>query len=158
MPKNKEIGEFNPERKRLFKSSSKKIADENGFELSTKQDALEINKKSDIDNSEITPRRVSDLLNSFSKFDEDIMRLQGIGNVISESDNDPINKLSIDKMQEELKQFLLQRDKIKTNLDNLIIQVTETSNELEAEEEKIIKFKKEIQLQTEKQSTNLESE
>lgn len=156
MPKNKEFDKDQPKRRRLFKTSSKGVFDENGYELSVRQSALGRKKIPETENSNIKTKRVSDLLNSLSKFDEDILRLKGFGMMTYESDDNTINELSIDEMQEQLRQILLERDRLKTNLENFIINTHQTSIELKDEEEKIRKFKKAILIKTEKQFSNLE--
>lgn len=150
----KDVDENGVERKSLFKPKASSWIEGNGAEADILKEVLERKKEEKIISRDIEPKRVKDLLKSFSKFDEDIMRLQGIENVNSE-DGESINKLSIEEMQKELQEYLLKRDRIKINLDNLVMRVNKTSNELEEEEDKIKKLTQEIQSKVRKQFSDL---
>jgi len=130
-------------RKKIFK-----ILSQNDVASTLDESILKREKKASTKTTseEVPIRRVSDLLRSFSKFDEDIERLRGIDKTNFESIDALVDKFSSDEMEQELKIFLLERDKIKSTLTRLVKKVNQTSDELEQEEEKIRKIKKEIQL------------
>ena len=156
MPKEKNFDESSTERKRLFRSKNAGGKIGNDSENSIFKEILARKQEKKIVTREIKTKRVKDILKSFSQFDEDILRLQGIENINSDHNDDSINKLSIEEMQNELQEYVLERDKIKTNLDHLVQQINETSNQLEQEEEKIQALSQKIQLQLKEQLSDLE--
>ena len=144
------------ERRSPFKPKSASSIEGNEVEDFLK--AVPGKKDEKIITSEVKPKRVKDLLKSFSKFDEDIQRLRGIENIESIQSDDSVNKLSIEEMQAELQEYVLERDRIKTNLNNLVQRVNQTSEKLEQEEQKIKSLTQEIQLRAKKQFSNMGDE
>ena len=134
-------------RKKTFKRNPRTDVALTPFELLLKTEKK--SQKTNTATKEAPTRRVSDLLKSLSKFDEDIERLRGINQTNFRSTDESIEQLSPAEMQKELKTFLLNRDMIKSNLDTLVMKVNQFSSDLEQEEEKIKKIK--IQIQKEKE-------
>lgn len=155
MAKEKELDEKVTDRRPKFEAKSKSASNKKNSEAFS----LEETPENKIVNNETTPqikqKRVRDLLNSFSKFDEDILRLQGLDNKNSETVHASINELSVEEMQNELQEYLLERDKIKLNLDNLVQRVNQTSSKLEKEEEKIQNLSQQLQIKLKKEFSNL---
>jgi len=136
---------YDPEitRKKIFKVSQQNNAGRVFYETKLKKE--ENSEKTNTDPKEAPTKRVSDVLKSLSKFDEDIERLRGIDNTNFKSTDASIDQLSPDEMEKELKTFLLNRDIIKSDLGKLVMKVNQSSHDLEQEEEKIKKIKIQIQ-------------
>jgi len=130
------------ERKTLFKQTSQAAGAPTIFESTFTRE--ENSQKTNTAPKEAPTRRVSDLLKSLTKFDEDIEKLRGINQINFESIDASIEQLSSDGMERELKTLLLNYDTIKSNLDTLVIKVNQSCNDLELAEEKIKKLKIQI--------------
>ncbi len=136
---------YDPEitRKKIFKPTIQNDGGRVFYETKLKKE--ENSEKTNTDPKEAPTKRVSDVLKSLSKFDEDIERLRGIDNTDFKSTDASIDQLSTDEMEKELKTFLLNRDIMKSDLDRLVMKVNQSSHDLEQEEEKIKKIKIQIQ-------------
>ncbi len=111
----------------------------------TKLKKEENSQKTDTEPKEAPTKRVSDVLKSLSKFDEDIERLRVVDQTNFKSTDASIDQLSPNEMEKELKTFLSNRYTIKSNLDTLVMKVNQSSHDLEQEEDKIRKIKIQIQ-------------
>ena len=152
MPKkDTETDENDAVRKKPFRVISKGGIESNGSEDTIFRTVLERKKTSrdKTSSNDASPRRVSDLLKSLSKFDEDVARLRGLEPTSFKSIDALVDQLNIDEMEKELKTFLFNRDTIKSELDTLVMNINQTSYNLKQEEEKIQKIK--IKIQQEKE-------
>jgi len=130
-------------RKKIFTVSQQNDSGRVFYETKLKEE--EISQEINTEPKEAPTKRVSDVLKSLSKFDEDIARLRGTDNTNFKSTDASIDQLSTDEMEKELKTFLLNRDIIKSDLDRFVMRVNQSSHDLEQEEEKIRKIKIQIQ-------------
>jgi len=152
MPKkDTEIDEDIAVRKKPFKAVSKGGIETYGSGDKLYSKILERKKTSQVrtPSNDVPPKRVSDFLKSLTKFDEDVARLRGLGPTSFISTDALVEQLNIDEMEKELKTFLFNRDKIKSELDTLDMKINQTSYDLKQEEEKIQKIK--IKIQQEKE-------
>jgi len=134
-------------RKKIFTLTSQNDVGRVFYE--TKLEKEENSQEINTEPKEAPTKRVSDVLKSLLKFDEDIARLRGTDDINFKSTDASIDQLSPNELQKELKTFLLNRDTIKSDLDKLVMKVNQSSHDLEQEEEKIKKIK--IQIQKEKE-------
>jgi len=149
--KDTEMDEDIAVRKKPFKAVSKGGMETYGSEDKLYDKILERKKTPRVitSSNDVPPKRVSDFLKSLSKFDEDVARLRGLEPASFVSTDALVDQLNIDEMEKELKTFLFNRAKIKSELDTLGMKINQTSYDLKQEEEKMQKIK--IKIQQEKE-------